>query len=161
MTLALVSGGCALAGSLSRVVQPLQFKQADERPAEIRLFAPSLSQPLGGAAVRLWLEIENPNPIGLTLSTLKATLLLEDTPAARGDFPLGLPLRAGEDSVIPLDLSISFGDIPSLADLIRRGAQSGGAPYTLEGTVGIDAGPLGQPTFGPMTLVTGELRAVR
>jgi hypothetical protein len=155
------AGGCALAGSLARIVQPLQFSQPDDRPAEIRLQGPSLEQPAGGAGVRIWLEVENPNPVGLTLSTLETTLLLDSRPAAHGQFPLGLPLEAGGESLVPLDLTISFADIPALADVIRRAAQTGAAPYELEGTVGIDAGPLGRPTFGPMTLVTGELRAGR
>ena len=155
----MAASGCALAGTLAQIVQPLQFEQPDDRPAEVRLLGPSVGQPAGGAGVRLWLEIENPNPISLTLSTLQATLLLENRAAAHGEFPLGLPLRAGEESIVPIDLTISFADIPALADVIRRVAQTGVAPYTLEGTIGIDAGPLGRPTFGPMTLVTGELRA--
>ena len=28
--------------------------------------------------------------------------------------------------------------------------------YHLEGTIGVDAGQLGQPTFGPMTLLRGS-----
>jgi hypothetical protein len=31
-------------------------------------------------------------------------------------------------------------------------------PYRLEGTIGVDAGRLGQPVFGPMTLLRGETR---
>jgi hypothetical protein len=159
--LAATSYSCALAGSLSRVVQPLEFKEAADRPAEIRLAGPSPSLPLGGAGVRLWLDVENPNPIGITLSTLQARLLLDNSPAAHGEFPLGLPLRAGEDSLVPLDLSISFAEIPGLANVIRRALQSGAAPYVLEGTFAIDAGPIGRATFGPMTLATGELHGVR
>ena len=30
--------------------------------------------------------------------------------------------------------------------------------YRLDGTVGVDAGRLGQPVFGPMTLLTGQAR---
>jgi hypothetical protein len=43
--------------------------------------------------------------------------------------------------------------------VIRQAASGGGLDYRLEGTVGIDAGRFGQPTFGPMTLLRGDLRA--
>jgi len=30
--------------------------------------------------------------------------------------------------------------------------------YRLEGTIGVDAGQLGQPVFGPLTLLRGDIR---
>ncbi len=157
---AVLMTGCGGAlGTLGRLIQPPTFSQAEGQATEIRVSPPSLNNPLGGAGVTLWLEITNPNAFGFTLSTLQTTLLLEGGRAATGDFPLGLPLGAGQTTVVPVDLSISFADIPGLAGAIRRAA--GGQPiaYDLDGTVGIDAGRLGQPTFGPMRLVSGELRA--
>jgi hypothetical protein len=59
---------------------------------------------------------------------------------------------------IPLDISISFADVPRLAGALRQAARGQGVTYRLEGIVGIDAGRLGQPTFGPMTLVSGTLQ---
>lgn len=156
----LVVPACATVGEL-RLVQPPRFAQAEGQPAELRLVGPSRTMPLGGAAVRMWLRITNPNPFGFTLSTLQATLTLEGTRAAEGDFPLGLPLQAQQDSVVPLDLSISFADLPGLANALRQLAAGGQLPYELDGTVGVDAGRLGTPTFGPMLLTRGELRVVR
>jgi|SRR5688572_29239910 len=150
--------GCGALGSLGALVQPPRFQQAGDRPAELRFNAPSLSNPLGGAGVTLWLEVINPNPFGFTLSTLDATLLLEGTRAATGSFPLGLPLDAGQTTAVPLDLSISFADVPGLAGALRQAAAGRAVAYRMDGTVGIDAGRLGQPTFGPMMLVSGELR---
>ena len=158
---ALLGAGCATLGPLAQIVQPPRFEQADDQPAEIRLIAPSLRMPTGGAGVRLWLEITNPNPFGFTLSTLEATLALEGSHAATGDFPLGLPLQAGQQSVVPLDLSISFADVPGLAGAVRRIATGNPIDYRLDGRVGVDAGRLGTPTFGPMLLTRGELRMVR
>jgi hypothetical protein len=157
----MIGVGCAALGPLAQVVQPPRFSQADDHPAELRLIAPSLRMPAGGAGVRIWLEVTNPNPFGFTLRALQATLALEGSHAATGDFPLGLPLQAGQQSVVPLDLSISFADVPGLASIARRIA--GGSPigYDLDGTVGIDAGRLGTPTFGPMRLVRGELHVIR
>ena len=159
--LALLMPACGQLATLGRIIQPPTFEQADGQPAEIRLMAPSRSMPTGGAGVRIWLEVSNPNPFGFTLSTLNATLALEGSHAATGDFPLGLPLGARQESVVPLDLSISFTDVPGLAGALRQMALGGSVDYQLDGTVGVDAGAFGTPTFGPMRLVTGELRLVR
>ena len=159
--LSLFVNGCGQIGALGRIVQPPTFSQADHQPAEIRLMGPSRTMPVGGAAVRIWLEVTNPNGFGFTLRTLNATLSLEGSHAATGDFPLGLPLGARQESIVPLDLSISFVDIPGLARVLQQVAVGGVVDYELDGTVGIDAGPFGTPTFGPMRLVTGELRLVR
>ena len=160
-TVVAATGGCATLGPLAQIVQPPLFRQADNQPAEIRLLAPSLRNPTGGAGVRIWLEVTNPNAFGFTLSTVNATLALQGTRAATGDFPLGLPLGAGQRSVVPLDLSFSFADVPGLASVARQLATGGAIDYQLDGTVGIDAGRLGTPTFGPMLLTRGEMRVVR
>ncbi|MDQ3169037.1 MAG: LEA type 2 family protein, partial [Acidobacteriota bacterium] len=110
------------------------------------------------AAIRLYTRVRNPNPFGLTLRTLRGQLFLEGGRAAEADFPLGLPLSAGGDDVIPLDLRVSFADIPGLADAIRRAVSGQALGYRLDGTVGVDAGQWGTPSFGPMTLLTGDLR---
>ena len=117
--------------------------------------------PTGGAGVRIWLEVTNPNAFGFTLSTVNATLALQGSRAAAGDFPLGLPLGAGQQSVVPLDLSFSFADVPGLASVARQLAIGGEIEYQLDGTVGVDAGRLGTPTFGPMLLTRGAVRMVR
>ena len=155
------TAGCATLGPLAQIVQPPRFRQADNQPAEIRLIAPSLRNPTGGAGVRIWLEVTNPNAFGFTLSTVNATLALQGTRAATGDFPLGLPLRAGQQSVVPLDLTFSFADVPGLASVARQMATGGAIDYQLDGTVGVDAGRLGTPTFGPMLLTRGEMRVLR
>lgn len=137
-------------GNLGAIVQPPRFEQVPDQPAEIRL------QGVTGAGVRLWTRVTNPNPFGLRLGTLKGTLYLEDTRAAAADFPLGLPLSAGGDSIIPIDISISFADLPGLGGVARRVVARQPLPYRLDGTIGVDAGRLGQPLFGPMTLLRGE-----
>ena len=116
---------------------------------------------MGGAGVRLWLDVTNPNPFGFTLSSVRATLMLEGMRAATGDFPLGLPLQTGQSTVVPLDLSIHFADLPGLAGTLRQLAAGATVPYALDGTVAVEAGRLGTPSFGPMRLTTGELRVAR
>jgi hypothetical protein len=157
VVLALIVSGCGNLGNLQQIIQPPRFEQAPNQPAELRLLGPGASSPLGGAGVRIWLQVTNPNPFGFTLSTVNADLSLEGTHAAAGDFPLGLPLTAGQQTVVPLDLSISFADVPALSRTLGRLAVGGTAAYQLDGTVGINAGRFGTPTFGPMRLTTGEL----
>lgn len=153
--------GCATLGPLAQFVQPPRFRQAENQPAEIRVIAPSIRQPTGGAGIRVWLEITNPNTFGLTLSTVNATLALEGSRAATGEFPLGLPLGAGQQSVVPLDLSIDFADVPGLAGVVGQIATGRNIQYQLDGTIGLDAGRLGTPTFGPMLLTRGDVRVIR
>ena len=157
-TAILVSSACATLGNLRQFVQPPQFDEVRDRPAEIRFDRPTAASPFGGATVRLWARVTNPNPFGLTLTTLNGTLRLEGSRAATASFPLGLPLEARREEVIPLDLSVSFADLPGLADVARRAASRQPVEYALEGTIGVDAGPLGTPLFGPMPLISGELR---
>jgi hypothetical protein len=161
------AAGCATLGGLAALVQPPRFATVPDRPAELRLLGSGSGLPLGGAGVRLWARVENPNPFGLTLSTLTGSLHLEssrsgDWPrAAILDLPLGLPLAARQQTEIPIDLTVSFSDLPELADIARRAISGSTVPYRLDGTIGVDAGSLGRPTFGPLTLLTGEMRVRR
>src|SRR5215208_4968929 len=116
------AGGCAELNQLAALVRAPQFEQAADRQAEICVMGAGSGLPLGGAGVRLWARVTNPNPFALTLGTLKGTLYLEDSRAADVDFPLGLPLAAGGESVVPIDVTVSFANLPGLADTIRRAA---------------------------------------
>jgi uncharacterized membrane protein YphA (DoxX/SURF4 family) len=153
----LLTAGCAALTTLGQLIQPPRFEQADQ-PAELRLIGPSLGHPAGGAGVTLYIRVTNPNPFGFTLSTLDTTLLLEGQHAATGNFPLGLPLGAGQESVVPIDLTISFVNLPGLANVVRQAAAGRAIGFQLDGTVGVDAGRFGQPTFGPMLLVRGQIQ---
>ena len=150
--------GCAELNQLAALVRAPQFEQAPDRRAEIRVMGAGGGLPIGGAGVRLWARVTNPNPFSLTLGTLRGALYLEDSRAADVDFPFGLPLAAGGDTTVPIDLTISFSNLPGLADTIRRAAARQPLAYRLDGTIGVDAGRLGQPTFGPMTLLRGDVR---
>lgn len=148
--------GCATLESLG--IQPLRFGQADDRASELRILAPAPGRPIGGASIRLWAEIENPNGFGLTLTEVAGDLLLENAEAIAVDFPLGLPLLAGQDTIVPFDVSIGFDNLPRLAQIAR--AAIGGDPldYRLDGTFAVEAGRFGRPRFGPLTLLQGEIR---
>jgi hypothetical protein len=152
-----LTSGCAALGTLRNFVQAPKFDEAPGRRAEIRLVGPSLNAPIGGAAVRLWVRVFNPNSFGFTLSTLRGTLFLQEGRAATMDLPLGLPLAARAETELPIDLLVSFADVPGLADVIRRAVNRSPIDYRLDGTVGVEAGTFGSPEFGPLTLISGTI----
>jgi hypothetical protein len=154
----IIAGACAELSQLRALVQAPRFEEAQDHEPSIRLLGPASGLPLGGASVRLWARVTNPNPFGLTLGRLQGTLFLEDQRAADASFPLGLPLAALAETTVPIDLSVSFSDLPGLADSIRRAVSRQPLAYRLDGTIGVDAGRFGQPVFGPLTLLRGNIR---
>jgi hypothetical protein len=156
----LLLSGCAALG-LGTVVQPPRFHVVEGREAELRLVPPSTGRPLGGATLRIWARVENPNTFGLTLAALRGNVFLEGQQAAAVEFPLGLPLSAGGDAVIPLDVNISFADVPGMVEAAQRILTQNRVAYRLDGTVSVDAAPFGQPSFGPATWLRGESTVFR
>lgn len=159
-TIAAVASLSACA-ALQDLVQPPIFDMAGDRSSEMRLLLPSGERPLGGAQIRVWAHVQNPNSVGFTLTRLTGSLLLEGDHAAAIDLPLGLPLPAAGDTVFPLDLTISFADIPGLANQLLAAVTGQRVDYSIRGILGVDAGPFGEPTFGPSTWLSGELRLTR
>jgi hypothetical protein len=153
--------GCASLAGLGSLVQAPRFSTAQGRDAEIVLRGPSRDFPLGGAAVRLYARVNNPNPFGLRLSALIGDLYLDGTRAAAVDFPLGLQMLANDETEIPIDLAIGFADVPRLAQVVGRAISGSSLDYRLDGRIGVDAGALGRPTFGPMTILAGDVRVRR
>ena len=156
--LTLTLAACSWLGDLGFLVQPPRLDEAPDRSAEIRLVGPSVNRPLGGATVRLWATVTNPNRFGFTLSTLRGALFLQEGRAADVDLPLGLPMTAGATETFPIDFSLSFADLPQLGDAIRRAIGREPLDYRFDGTVGIDAGQYGRPEFGPRTWLRGTVR---
>lgn len=143
---------CAAAlQSLGSLIQPPRFEQDDQNRSEIRLRG-------NGAAVRVWTRVSNPNSFGVTLGTLQGTLHLEGSRAATVDFPLGLPLPAQSEEIVPIDISVDFRDVPGLGQAITRAVARQPIAFEIEGTIGVSAGSFGMQTLGPMTWLRGELR---
>jgi hypothetical protein len=153
--LALAACGCAALGSLG-ILAP-RFESAEGRSAELRILGPASDRPLGGAALRLWAHVENPNGFGLRLTEVAGDLRVADADAIDVEFPLGLPLVAFQDTIVPLDVSIGFDDLPSLGRIARAAISGERLDYRLDGTFAVDAGSYGEPRFGPWTLLEGEL----
>jgi hypothetical protein len=147
--------------ALQDIIQPPIFDMAEGRTSELRILGPAAERPLGGAQVRIWTRVQNPNTVGFTLTRLAGQFLLEGDHAATIDLPLGLPLPAAGDTVIPIDLNISFADIPGLANQLLAALTGQRLNYAVDGTIAVDAGVLGQPSFGPTTWMRGELQVIR
>lgn len=158
LLLVLAASGCA---TLGQGLLPPRFEVAQDREGELRLLLPTPTRPMGGASVRIWARVQNPNPFGLTLSAVDGNLILEERQAALVDFPLGLPLGAAQDTVIPLDIGIDFADVPALRDVLTRALVGSPVAYRLDGRMTVEAGVLGRPIFGPMTLLEGEVQTRR
>lgn len=154
----LMASACASLDGLRGMVQAPRFEQAQHRPNEIRLTGPTVMAPAGGASVRLWTRVTNPNGFGLTVGTLRGTLHLQGSRAATVDFPLGLPLQARSDAEVPIDIVVDFRDVPGLGQALSRALAREPIDYELEGTVSVEAGAFGEPLFGPMTILRGEIR---
>ncbi len=162
-SLAVVAALAALAAcaTLAQVVQPLSFSAAPGQQAQLRLFGPSPQQPLGGVGVRLWARVQNPNPLGVTLTHLAGNVFLSNTQAGTVDLPLGVALQANGESTFPVDVSISFASIPSLAGTLGRALGGAAVPYRLDGRFSVGAGALGSFDFGPSTLLEGNATVLR
>lgn len=157
LSLSAVVAGCATLGQFSAFVQPPRFEEARDHSIEFRVVPPSAGRVLGGANIRLWTKVTNPNPFGFTLARLSGTLFLDDARATTADFPLGLPLSAGGEAVIPIDVSVDFSELPQLAAVARQAFARQRIDYRFDGTIGVDAGRLGTPVFGPLTFVRGAI----
>jgi hypothetical protein len=154
--LALAAAACASLGQLLGIQEPT-FAVASGRPSTLRLGAPSISHPRGTATVQLWTRVTNPNAFGLTLSTLDGKLALEGKELVDVRLPLGLPLPAVADTVIPLELTFGFESLSALGEIASRLLTRDALTYELRGTLGVRAGPLGEPTFGPRTWLRGSV----
>ena len=156
---ALTVGGVAACASLGmgEIVQAPRISASGSQDARLDYIGPSMSNPLGAARIRLYARVENPNPFGLTLANLAGNLFLQSTQAAQVSLPLGLPMAANGDTIVPIDLTIGLDDVEGLVGVVRNALDTGRLDYRLNGTVGVDAGALGTPTFGPMNLVEGRL----
>ncbi len=162
-TLAAIAALTAAAGcaTLQQLVQPLSFSAAPGQQAQLRLFGPSAQQPLGGIGVRLWAQVQNPNPLGVNLTHITGNLFLANTQAGTVDLPLGLALQANGQTVFPVDVSISFASIPGLVGVLGQAAGGSAVPYRLDGRFSVAAGALGSFDFGPSTLLTGNATVFR
>ncbi len=147
-------GACAGLG-LGSLIQAPRFQSVDERGSYLRLLSPSAQMPLGGVSLRMWTRVTNPNAFGVDLAGLTGELFLENSRAAELDLPMGLPLPASADTVVPVDVNVDLADLPQLARVLRDAVGGGSVRYRVEGTVGVSSSTLGYHEFGPATVLSG------
>ena len=97
----------------------------------------------------------------MSLTHLTGNLFLENSQAGTVDLPLGLALQANGETTFPVDVSISFSQIPALAGTLGRALGGSAVPYRLDGRFSVAAGALGNFDFGPQTLLTGNATVFR
>jgi hypothetical protein len=106
--------------------------------------------------------VENPNTFGLTLGRHRRRGLPGRHARRVRGLPLGLPLEPGLGQDIPLDVSLSLRDLPGPRGACSAAPWAGSRwAYRLDGRFTVDAGALGTPSFGPATLLRGEVRPLR
>lgn len=127
-----------------------------------RVWLESLELPGPGRApqarIGLSLQIDNPNPVPIRLSEARGQFYLSGVPAGQVSLPnLNLPAagRAQQQALLTLPITLS-----NVAEFTRLG-RGEEVPYRLDGSFTVDAGVLGRPTFGPLTLFQGVARVNR
>lgn len=133
LAVALFGTGCAsLLQMLRQVFQEpsLRFKSANVGDLT-----------LTDATVNLTWELENPNPVGLSLASLSYGLFVEGNQVVAGAPPLGLTINPGGKSELVFPAKVRFQD---LAPVITTFLQKDTASYRAEGTIGVQ---VGQQTF--------------
>ena len=113
--------GCAELNKLAALVQAPRFEQALDHQPEIRVMGAGSGLPIGGAGVRLWARVTNPNAFSLTLGTLKG----RHHPADRSQRQLRQPAGAGRQH--PPSHQPPAARLPARRDDRRRRRPSGAA----------------------------------
>lgn len=129
LALALVGSGCASLLQMLRLVfqEPtLRFKSATVGDLT-----------LTDATVNLTWELENPNPVGLSLASLDYGLFVEGNQVVAGAPPLGLTINPGGKSELVFPARVRFQD---LAPVITTFLQKDTASYRAQGSIGVQVG---------------------
>ncbi len=66
-----------------------------------------------------------------------------------------------EDGKVKVNMTLTSPSCPAGPQIIQQALTRGSVAYSLNGTVAVDAGVLGQPTFGPMQLIEGSVSTAR
>jgi LEA14-like dessication related protein len=98
---------------------------------------------LADATVDLVYELENPNPIGLSLASVDYAFFVEDKQVVAGSPARGLQLKANGRSELVFPANVRFADIvPVVATFLTKDA----ARYKAQGSIGFNT-PLGVLSF--------------
>jgi LEA14-like dessication related protein len=152
----LVLSACAGLQNLLNIESP-RFELVTDRESGLTIDPISVLTDEPFVVLRVWARVINPNSFGLTLSRLEGDVFLEGREMAEVDLPFGLPLQAARDTIIPVELRFGIPSLSSLGGLGQALLARRPVRYRLDGVIGVDAGALGEPTFGPRTWLQGEV----
>ena len=146
---------CATLGALGLGLRPLRFEAARDRPAELRLGGGRLGLP-DAATLRLWAH---------EAAQLAGYVYVDITGRDPGGYVRDAKAMVEQMVKLPsgyrLEWSGSFQAMERAGGVIARAVSGQPLAYRLEGRFTVDAGPLGTPSFGPSTLLRGEVRPFR
>lgn len=155
---ALALTACAPAQLAGPVVQVPTFEARNMHLSSLTL-APAGGLPGGGqgaaAGLELTVQMYNPNPFPVRLHSFSADLFLTGQRAAALILPdVALPARGTATQTVQASVPVNL----NVAAEWLKVARGQAVPYRVDGSFTADLGVLGQPTFGPLTLVQGQWR---
>jgi len=156
LAVAWLLGGCAVVAP-ERVVGNLEFELVAEGSGFRRLDLPGVAGGSPAATLRIRTRASNPNPVGVRLAGLDFDLYVNGTRAGSGSFTGGVDLPPRGQTVLDLEVTTSLEEGGRLVADLAEAARGQRTAYRLVGTVSLAAGRLGNPRFGPLTIVSGTL----
>lgn len=106
--------------------------------------------------VRTTLQVTNPNPVGLRLTSLDGALVLRDVPAADVRFVGGVDVPAQGSAELVLDVAVPLPGGLGLVEAARDLVAGAPVPYRIEAALGVDLFGV-RSAFPRTTLLQGEL----
>lgn len=156
LAVAWLLGGCAVVAP-ERVVGNLEFELVAEGSGLRRLDLPGIGEGSPAATVRVRTRVSNPNPVAVRIAGLDFDLYVNGNRAGSGSFTGGVELPPRGQTVLDLEVTIGLEGAGRLVADLAEAARGQRTTYRLAGTVSLAADRLGNPRFGPLTIVSGTV----
>jgi LEA14-like dessication related protein len=119
------------------------FKKAFQKPRFTFKTARLSQASLSDATVDLVYQMENPNPLGLSLASVNYAFFVEDKQVVAGTPPAGLNIAANGKSDLVFPANVRFADlVPVVSTFLNKDS----ARYRAQGSLGVKT-PLGVISF--------------
>jgi LEA14-like dessication related protein len=144
-----------LSGCVQNLVRSPQFEMREA--GLLRLNPPGLDNIAPEAVIRITLDARNPNPFDLNLEELRMDLALDGAKVAAASInSLALKQNGALSTFfVDVEVPITTASLQSLGKIISGAS----VQYRLDGAFRVDAGPIGKPRFGPVTLAQGRYQS--
>ncbi len=138
----LVATACLLMLTGCAALQNL-FKKAFQKPRFTFKTARLSQASLSDATVDLVYQLDNPNPLGLSLASVNYAFFVEDKQVVAGTPPTGLNIAAKGKSDLVFPANVRFAElVPVVSTFLNKDA----ARYRAQGSIGVKT-PLGVLSF--------------